>query len=163
LIGASVVAITRGASPEAPPVMWILAALVIPAFLAIGNIYRTMDWPDGAYPDILAFWCHGFAVVAFLLLLLGMGELSGLSGILYAPWAALAQVVVAGLTFPVYFRLQQHGGPVLLSQIGYVAAAVGLVAATVLLGERYSLMTWIGAGSVGVGIVATVISQRLDI
>jgi hypothetical protein len=36
---------------------------------------------------------------------------------------ALLQVLVASMIFPVLFRLQQKGGPVLLRQIGYVAAA----------------------------------------
>ena len=37
------------------------------------------------------------------------------------------------------------GGPVYLSQIGYVAAAVGLFSGTLFLGERYGLLTWLGA------------------
>ena len=76
------------------------------------------------------------------------------------PGAALSQAIVAGLTFPVFFRLQLAGGPVLLSQIGYVAAAVGLIAATVFLGERYSAATWAGAGVIAIGIAITIWAQR---
>jgi drug/metabolite transporter (DMT)-like permease len=57
--------------------------------------------------------------------------------------------------FALFFRLQRVGGPVFLSQIGYVAAAVGLVSGTVLLGERYTAATWTG-GLVAVAGVALV-------
>jgi len=71
----------------------------------------------------------------------------------------LLQLLVAGMTFPILFRLQRKGGPVLLSQIGYVAAAVSLLIATVFLGEHYSQMTWIGAGVIAVGIFITISAQ----
>ncbi|MBL4614035.1 MAG: DMT family transporter [Magnetovibrio sp.] len=61
LAGAIVVSVTRGTAPQAPPLMWIGAAMLIPAMLACGNIYRTLDWPKNAAPDALAFWSHGFS------------------------------------------------------------------------------------------------------
>jgi drug/metabolite transporter (DMT)-like permease len=72
----------------------------------------------------------------------------------------LASIVPIGL--PAFFRLQQKGGPVLLSQIGYVAAAVGLIGATLFLGESYSAVTWLGAAVIGASIVTTILAQRLD-
>ena len=159
LVGAVVVSITRGAAPEAPPLLWLLAALAVPFTLACGNIYRTLDWPEGALPDVLAFWSHGFAVLLFIGLLLFTDGAVPLSQLESVPWAALAQCLCAGLTFPVFFRLQQKGGPVLLSQIGYVAAAVGLAAGTLLMGESYSLTTWAGAAVIGIGIAVTVWAQ----
>ncbi|MBL4905968.1 MAG: DMT family transporter [Sneathiella sp.] len=159
LVGAAIVAFTRGSEPEAPQLMWIIAALLVPMALACGNVYRTLDWPTDASPDALAFWSHSFSVGIFLLLLLGAEGTIPVGDLMNAPWAALAQVLVAGMTFPVFFRLQQIGGPVLLSQIGYVAAAVGLIAATVLLDEQYSAMTWMGAAIIASGIGITVYSQ----
>lgn len=159
LAGAVIVSITRSTSPEAPDFLWILAALAVPTTLAAGNVYRTMDWPKDASPDALAFWSHSFAVAVFAgLLVVTTGSLP-LAEIALAPGAALAQMVVAGLTFPVFFRLQQKGGPVLLSQIGYVAAAVGLIAATVLLGESYAAKTWMGAGVIAAGIAIAITAQ----
>ena len=61
------------------------------------------------------------------------------------PLLVLAQVASASAMFVFFFRLQAVGGPVYLSQIGYVGAAVGLVSGTLLLGERYQLLTWLGA------------------
>jgi drug/metabolite transporter (DMT)-like permease len=160
LVGAAIVSITRGTAPEAPPTIWIIAALLIPVALAIGNVYRTLDWPVNALPDVLAFWSHAFSVLVFLFLLMFMKGSLLVSELSLAPVATLAQILVAGMTFPVYFRLQQKGGPVLLSQIGYVAAAVGLIAATFLLGEQYSLMTWVGAVVIAFGIVITILAQK---
>ncbi len=160
LIGAAIVSITRGVSPEAPPVFWLLATLFIPVALACGNIYRTMDWPEDASPDVLAFWSHAFSVIVFLFILLMTTGSVPFSELSRVPMAALAQGIVAGLTFPIFFRLQQKGGPVLLSQIGYIAAAVGLLIATLLLGERYSLMTWAGAAVIALGIAITVAAQK---
>jgi len=159
LIGAAIVSITRGSEPEAPAAFWIIATAIIPMFLACGNIYRTMDWPENALPDVLAFWSHGFSVVVFVAILLVTQATVPFTELTREPEAALAQALVAGLMFPVYFRLQQKGGPVLLSQIGYIAAAVGLVAATVFLGERYSTMTWIGAAVIAFGIAITIAAQ----
>lgn len=162
LVGATVVGLSRGANPDGPGVEWLLAALAIPVALAAGNVYRTLDWPQGVSPNVLAFWGHAFASGVFLsLLLLTRGTLP-LNELAPAAGAALVQLLVAGMTFPAYFQLQQKGGPVLLSQIGYVAAAVGLIAATVFLGEQYSLATWLGAGVIALGIVITIVAQMFD-
>ncbi|WP_085900062.1 DMT family transporter [Kiloniella majae] len=160
LAGAIVVSITRAGSAEAPELIWIIAAILIPLTLACGNIYRTIDWPENALPDGLAFWSHSFAIFVFIILLLATKGTIPISELSAIPWIAVTQAVVAGLTFPAFFRLQQKGGPVLLSQIGYVAAAVGLITATFILDERYSLFTWGGAGIIAIGIVITIISQR---
>lgn len=162
LLGATVVSLSRGAHLEGPGLYWLFAAAGIPFALAIGNVYRSHYWPVGAAPNALAFWGHLFAGSLFLLMVLAsrgslpVHEIRPVSGIV------LVQMLVSGLNFPFFYRLQRDGGPVLLSQIGYVAAAVGLIAATVFLGERYSLLTWLGAGIIAAGIVATVVAQRRD-
>ena len=162
LAGASLVSLTRGFDSNGPGIGWLLAAMAIPITLAAGNVYRTLDWPKGVSPNVLAFWGHAFSSALFLTLLLMTRGTVPLNEIAPAAGAALAQVLVAGMTFPAFFRLQQKGGPVLLSQIGYVAAAVGLIGATVFLGERYSATTWLGAGVIVVGIGITIAAQRID-
>lgn len=162
LAGAALVSLTRSTHPDGPGAEWLLAAMAIPLALAAGNVYRTLDWPDGVPSNVLAFWGHAFSsAVFFSLLLLTRGTVP-IREIAPAAGAALAQVLVAGMTFPAFFRLQQNGGPILLSQIGYVAAAVGLISATLFLGERYSLLTWLGAGVIAVGIGITITAQRTE-
>ncbi len=58
-----------------------------------------------------------------------------------------------------FFRLQHVGGPVYLSQIGYVVAAVGLVTGTIWLGESYAPATWAGAGVVVIGVALVTLAQ----
>jgi drug/metabolite transporter (DMT)-like permease len=59
-----------------------------------------------------------------------------------------------------FFRLQEVGGPVYLSQIGYVAAAVGLLSGTLLLGERYAAATWAGALATVAGVALVTRAQE---
>ncbi|MBO9400827.1 DMT family transporter [Shimia sp. R9_3] len=158
LIGALLVAFGQGGVEGT--LWWSLAGLAIPLILAAGNVYRSLDWPEGAHPMALAFWSHGVAIVALMAVMILRGDGVDLGSISAVPWAATFQVVAAALTFPAYFRLQKLGGPVLLSQIGYVAAAVGLVIGVLLLGERYGMLSWIGAAVTAVGIAFTVLAQR---
>jgi drug/metabolite transporter (DMT)-like permease len=162
MLGAALVSLTRSTNPEGPGIEWVLAALAIPIALAVGNVYRTLDWPQGTAPNVLAFWGHAFSSCVFMTILATTRDNLPLAEIAPVAGAALIQMIVSGLTFPAFFRLQQKGGPVLLSQIGYVAAAVGLISATLFLGESYSTITWLGAAVIGLGIATTIIAQRLD-
>jgi drug/metabolite transporter (DMT)-like permease len=159
LAGASVVSLTRVTAPDGPTTVWLLAALLIPVALAAGNVCRTLDWPEQTSPNVLAFWGHTFSSLIFVSLLWLIHGALPFSELRPAIGAALVQLLVAGMTFPVFFRLQQTGGPVLLSQIGYVAAAVGMIAATLFLGEHYDAATWWGAGVIALGIFVTLIAQ----
>lgn len=162
LAGATIVSLARINGAEPPPMLWIVLAFAIPVVLAFGNIYRTRDWPDNAQPDLLAFWSHVFATLVYLLIVLIMltTDIEWLTLLLDHPIVTTLQLAIAALTAPFLFRLQQHGGPVMLSQIGYVAAAVSLMAATLVLGETYHLMIWVGAGIIAIGIGVTVVSGK---
>lgn len=161
LIGACLVAWSRQTSLADGAMIWLLAAFLIPITLAAGNIYRTIGWPEGTSPDTLAFWANLFASLGYMLALLVLYQDLRLGELTRAPVAASIQLIVGGLTFPVYFRLQKYGGPVLLSQLGYIAAAVGLIAATLFLGERYGILTWLGAAIILVGILFTIRAQQM--
>lgn len=156
--GAILVALGRGELAGLSP--WALAALGIPVILAIGNVYRTLDWPEGGEPVVLAFWSHLTAAVVFAVVLTFNHGRIPLETLAEIPGVSLAQFLVAGATFPAFFRLQRLGGPVMLSQIGYVAAATGMAAAVLLLGERYGPLTWGGAGLIAVGVALTLLDQR---
>jgi drug/metabolite transporter (DMT)-like permease len=70
------------------------------------------------------------------------------------PWAMAAQVLAASLMFLLFFRLQEVGGPVTLSQIGTVAAAVGVGVGSVM-GERYPNIVWLGVAVIATGLACT--------
>lgn len=160
-VGACIVALSRQSIVETGNTFWLIAAFFIPITLAIGNIYRTIGWPENASPDVLALWSNVFASLAYILMLLVLYQDLRLTQLSAAPLATALQLIIGGLTFPIYFRLQKYGGPVLLSQLGYIAAAVGLIAATAFLGERYEFLTWLGAGVILVGIVFTIRAQQV--
>lgn len=157
--GAVLIVASGGETGGGAPPSLLALGLAIPLVLAAGNVYRTLDWPPGAVPEALAVWSHLVAASAFVLAFALQGRLP-VGQLAAAPWLSIAQVALAGLIFPAYFRLQRDGGPVLLSQIGYVSAAVGLVGATLFLDERYAALAWLGALVVAIGITLTVAEQR---
>ena len=159
-VGAVLVAMTRGEAGQPAELSWVLIGLLIPLSLAAGNIYRTFDWPQGTGPIELAVGSHLAAAVMLLigiLSLLGAGAFASLGGL---PLLVAAQVASASLMFVFFFQLQAVGGPVYLSQIGYVAAAIGLISGTAFLGERYQALTWIGAAIIVAGVLMTTRAQR---
>ncbi|ESY08035.1 MULTISPECIES: DMT family transporter [unclassified Mesorhizobium] len=158
-IGAVMVAVTRGEAGQPADVYWVLVGLLIPVSLAAGNIYRTVDWPEGTGPIELAVGSHLASATLLLigiLTLFGVGAFAPLRAV---PLVVVAQVASASAMFAFFFRLQAVGGPVYLSQIGYVAAAVGLFAGTIFLGEHYQLLTWAGAVIITIGVIITTKAQ----
>ena len=134
-------------------------SLLIPLTLAIGNVYRTLDWPKDADPIWLAVGSH--AVAGVILTIIGLavfapGEIARAATV---PGAVLMQAAASSLMLPLFFRLQHVGGPVTLSQIGVVAAAVGVCVGAFLLGERYAAVVWTGVAVIGIGVSLTVIAR----
>ncbi|MEM8704206.1 MAG: DMT family transporter, partial [Pseudomonadota bacterium] len=143
-----------GKTMSAEASLWSLLALSIPVFLAAGNIYRTLKWPEGAKPVDLAL---GMMAVGFLALVV----FTGLWNIPTAPTAwtgeavtlLAAQIAIFGLQYGLYFRLQQTAGPVYLSQIGSVAAVVGLALGYLVFDEVPNAAKLSAVVFVGIGIV----------
>ncbi len=159
-IGAIIVASTRGEVGQPASIIWLLAGLGIPASLAIGNVYRTLAWPTDASPTELAIGSN-LAAASFLLIVVALQTgFASLQTLIFNPVLSLTQMIVAALMFHFYFRLQLVGGPIYLSQISYVGAAVALGTGTLLFGERYSQITWLGACVIIVGIIGSVVAQR---
>lgn len=159
-VGAVTVAVTRGEAGAPAEPLWVVLGLLIPVSLAIGNIYRTVDWPGDGGPTELAAGSHLAAAALLLVALLVTGEAGSVSLLADLPLVVLAQVIAASTMFFFFFRLQVVGGPVYLSQIGYVGAAVGLAIGVVFLGERYAALTWLGAGVLTLGVVLTTKAQQ---
>ncbi|MDH6235182.1 drug/metabolite transporter (DMT)-like permease [Mesorhizobium soli] len=158
-VGALVVATTRGEASQPADPIWVAAGLLIPVSLAVGNVYRTVDWPKGSGPIQLAAGSH-LAAAVMLFVAAASSAGSGLfAPLAVVPWLVVAQVIVSSAMFAVFFRLQAVGGPVYLSQIGYVAAAIGLISGMLFLGESYRLETWLGAVLISIGLVMTTKAQ----
>lgn len=158
-IGAVMVTLTRGEASQPAEPFWIGVGLLIPVSLAVGNIYRTLHWPKDSGPIQLAAGSHLAAAVMLVAAAFALPGSSSFSLLAGVPVLVAAQVAASTAMFAFFFRLQAVGGPVYLSQIGYVAAALGLFAGTVFLGESYRLTTWLGAIVISIGLIMTTKAQ----
>lgn len=157
-VGALAVVFSKGQLGSPADLSWALLALVIPVSLAAGNVYRTIDWPRDGEPLVLAMGSNAVAALCLIVAALLFDGSLPFAALATAPMLVTAQIVIAAAMFALFFRLQVAGGPVYLSQIGYVAAATSLILGVTVLGEHYGFATWMG----GLVIVAGVIATTLD-
>lgn len=160
-VGALVVVFSKGQVDRPADLTWALGALVIPVSLAAGNVYRTLDWPAHGQPLVLAMGSNAIAAIFLIMAALVFDGALPFAGLAASPVLVAAQVLIAAAMFALFFRLQVAGGPVYLSQIGYVAAATSLVIGTLAMGEHYALATWTGALVIVAGVVATTLDNGL--
>lgn len=158
MAGALIILVSRnaGALDVDAPFGWYLAALVTPAALALGNVYRTTSWPGGRGPLPLAtltLAAAAFGIALVLVLQALLGAAPAMAAVLRSGWwLILAQSLATGVGYAFFFRLQQIGGPVYLSQISYVNTGVGVGFAVLLFQERLSLWIWLAVALVFLGV-----------
>ena len=116
----------------------ILVACLMPAVLAVGNVFRTRYWPIGASPRQLAglmLVSGGALTLPAAFLVDGVG---GAAALVRLPMLIVLAVAIATFVaqYVAFFRLQQLSGPVYMSQIGSVAAIVGGPVAVIVLKEE---------------------------
>ncbi len=158
LAGAVTIIIARNAGFTAAESRWLLLAALIPVFLGIGNVYRTMGWPKGAGPMRLGAVVNLAAVPPLLVLAWGWSGLA-VESLLRVPVLVIAQLVASTVMYLTFFRLQAVGGPTYLSQIGYVAAVLGVGVGVTALGETYPPSVWAGVAIVAAGIALSTLAQ----
>ena len=155
--GALVILVSRNADAldTAAGIGWYLAALVTPVALAAGNVYRTTHWPNGRGVLPLATLTLAAAALGLGIAVAVDAAVSGapaLHGLAGGWWLVAAQALATGIGYAFFFRLQQVGGPVYLSQISYVNTGVGVAFAVLLFGERLSLWVWLAVALVFAGV-----------
>jgi drug/metabolite transporter (DMT)-like permease len=127
-----------GLAGQGDAALWVVVASLIPVVIAGGNLYRTKFWPAGAAPLPLAAL---MMVLGGLMILPFAAWTEGSSGIAVLwqnpglPVLTCVATAVFALKFATYFQLQHVAGPVYLSQIGTVGAAVATPIAVVYLSE----------------------------
>lgn len=153
LAGAMTLVLSRfSLSGDSSQGLWMGLALLIPTCLAIGNVYRSRAWPAGAAPLTLAAGMLLSAALWVLPLALYQGLFTGV-----LHWSVAAQGLASTLMYVAFFALQRAAGPVYLSQIGYVGAAMGVLAGLVIFGERPGLAV---AGGVALIVCGMLCSNR---
>jgi drug/metabolite transporter (DMT)-like permease len=141
--GALMIVLPRSGLPSPDLVDWMVFALLIPVLLAAGNIYRTVDWPPGAFGPPLAtvmmlgasFWL-AVAMIVF--------------DQIYWPFAfahrgdfaTIVQIVVMAVSYVTYFELQHRSGPVYLSQISYLITITGVGIGVIVFSEQLTWWIW---------------------
>ena len=136
--------------------LWLATAFVTPLALSCGNVYRSYAWPPGEKAVALAVLTFGVAAV---LMLAVQGVLLAMAGApILMPSLSDAVPIIIGQSFAsgfgyfFFFRLQQAGGPVYLSQISYVNTTVGVVFAAILFSELIGAMTLLAVLLIFAGI-----------
>jgi drug/metabolite transporter (DMT)-like permease len=158
LLGAVAIVMGQNAGVGGGDAFWLLLGAAIPVFLGAGNVYRSLAWPKGAGPMRLGALVNLSAVLP-LLLIAAMTGGTDVAALMKVPALVAAQFTAATVMYLTFFRLQAVGGPTYLSQIGDVAAAVGVGVGVTLLGERYPPMVWAGIAVVAAGIGLSTWSQ----
>jgi drug/metabolite transporter (DMT)-like permease len=159
LAGAGIIIFSRNSDFSGGAAPWIFLALLIPLFLGAGNVFRTVAWPFGASPRKLAAHTNMAAVPFLAVLVYGLTGTIDVMPLTSIPGLVALQLAVSIIMFLMFFRLQQVGGPTYLSQIGYVAAAVGVVVGVFYFGETYPKSVWTGAGIIAIGIAFSTLGQ----
>jgi drug/metabolite transporter (DMT)-like permease len=136
--------------------------LLMPLSLAMGNVWRTARWPEGATPAQVGAVANLGAIPPLVVAFLLFAESQALAKAAAHPMLVATQIIVSLAMFFVFFRLQWVGGPTYLSQIGYVAAAVSLAFGTVMFDEVYPCPVWAGAALIATGVVVSNWPKRIN-
>ena len=151
LVGTVTLSVDKLGGGNLQPI-WVLLALSGPLFLAIGNVYRSKFWPEGASPFVLAPLMLLIAGL-FSFLAAGLDLALAPTQIKMPLLPLLIQVAIFSLGFSFYFVLQKIAGAVYLSQIGPIIAFVGTVLSVLLLGEELSSAIAIGGFAIIAGVL----------
>ncbi len=124
---------------------WYVLGLAVPVSLAMGNVYRSIAWPQGVAPVALAAGMM-LGASAWLFLMIRMEGSALLPGANTGDIVGLTslQMLLTALTYLGFFELQKRSNPVFLSQMGCIAALVGLLIGMLYFDERYALGVWLG-------------------
>lgn len=141
--------------------LWYGLGLLIPVSLAFGNIYRSIAWPQNFSALFLA---SGMLLSAALLLgTLAVSSNQSLTEGIFANntrWLILSQIVITALTYFGFFELQKRASPVFLSQMGCVAALVGLAIGLIYFKVQYNANVGLGVLVVMAGLIITIKTSR---
>jgi drug/metabolite transporter (DMT)-like permease len=143
LAGALLIVLPENSLPAPELYGWMALAFSIPVIVAVGNIYRQLDWPTGAGALPLASGMLLAAAVELVPVIIITGDWYWpLALATVGDWTLLIQMAATALSFILYFELQRRAGVVYFSQIGYVVTLSGVLIGMIAFGERLSPWVW---------------------
>jgi drug/metabolite transporter (DMT)-like permease len=143
--------------------MFMLLALAIPVTLAVSNIYRSRFWPKGSEAISLVIGMLTVQGISLFFINLALGNFHDAMPMTQDLGLLLIVLgLMAGASYLSSFNLLRVGGPVYLSQMGYVITVVTLLAGIVMWGERYGGSELLSMGLVFSGVLLTTLTQRLQ-
>lgn len=142
--------------------IWVIVLFVIPLSMALGNIYRAKFWPE----NLSVAGATAAILTASAVLLVGPAFAVNPSAIVFdqsgkVTLIAAAQAVLAAVGYLMFFRLQRVGGPVYLSQAGYIITGLGLLYGASLFAERYDSAVWGGLLIIAAGVSLVTMHQNI--
>ena len=142
---------------------YTLLGLGIPASLAASNLYRSHYWPHGSDATQLAIGMLSVQGLALLLVNAATGNID--TGVLSNFDVVLTLTLLslfAGASYLSTFYLLREGGPVYLSQMGYVISVVTLLAGIMLWSESYDTNDMFSMGLIFVGVLITTVIRSME-
>lgn len=141
---------------------YLLLALGIPLTLASSNIYRSHFWPPGSEAGPLVIGMLSVQGIGLFLINLASGTFVGV--LPTTTDTTLLLTILAGMAGTSYlssFNLLRVGGPVYLSQMGYVITAVTVLAGILLWNEHYDSSDLMSMGLIFMGVLLTTWTRNL--
>ncbi|MDG6774832.1 DMT family transporter [Thiomicrorhabdus sp. ZW0627] len=140
--------------------LYMLLALGIPIALAASNIYRSRFWPTGSEAMPLVIGMLTVQSIWLFFVNLAMGNFQDVITMdMDIGMLLFVLGLMAGASYLSSFNLLKVGGPVYLSQMGYVITAVTLLAGIGLWDERYEVRDWFSMGLILSGVLLTTLTQ----
>ncbi len=153
------------ALPDPIPDQWsaMLLALAIPVTLAASNIYRSRYWPVGSAAMPLVIGMLTVQSVGLLVVNLIIGTFYvELPEFKDTGFVLTVLALMAGASYLTSFTLLRVGGPVYLSQMGYVITAVTMLAGVLLWDEHYDNTDLISMVLILTGVLLTTVTQMVQ-
>lgn len=151
--GALLVLLPAGSLPSPEMIPFVILAFLSPFFYSLNSVYVMKFHPPQMDSMHVA---TGMMVTSSLMLL----PASLATGTFHPLWRSFALVdclillhmVLAALTFQMYFVLLRRAGPVYFSQVAFIVTLVAVGWGIVLFDERYSLWIWAALALVFAGV-----------
>lgn len=139
LLGVVLIVMPGSALPAIAALPWAVLAIAAPLLLAGGNVFRSVAWPSGLQPMAAAALLLALQSLLLVPAALIRGQLA-VPGTLWRAedFALLGAGILTAVFYLSAFELQRRGGPVVVSQLGYVITVASILIGLLVFGERPS-------------------------